>query len=312
MQPLGENRRQNEMDMNLLADAQQDYSVLGGGNSRLLPRFIRKSIRFVNGLTPIRLIKSRGVQITIAGFAVILGSGYFIKTADKNSMLSSASSHMGFEASKLVVNGNKNLDINVLQARLATQLGNSLFSFKVDAARDEVLNDPWVKSATVRKVYPDTIVVDVIEREPVALWQSKGEVHLIARDGFVISKAGPKHMRLPQVVGEGANKAAAEFLSVVSRFPTISQKASAYVRVAGRRWNVRMNDGPQVLLPEADWQVALSELQDLQVNKELLDRDVLQIDMRLADRLVIKLDPEAAEIRKTAIQKALKRDWHKT
>lgn len=312
MQPLGENRRQSEMDGNLLAHAKQDYSVVGGRESRLMPRFIRKSIRFAKGLTPVRLIKSRGVQIALAGLAVIVGSGYFIQNTDKNSMLSSASSHMGFEASKLVVNGHKNLDINVLQARLATQLGNSLFSFKVDAARDEVLNDPWVKSATVRKVYPDTIVVDVVERVPVALWQSKGEVHLIARDGFVISKAEPKHMRLPQVVGEGANKAAAEFLSVVSRFPTISQKASAYVRVAGRRWNVRMNDGPQVLLPEADWQVALSELQGLQARKELLDRDILQIDMRLADRLVIKLDPEAAEIRKTAIQKALKRDWHKT
>jgi len=235
LQPLGENRRQSKMDMNLLADAQQG--------------------------------------------SLVVGSGYFIKTADKNSMLSSASSHMGFEASKLVVNGNLNLDINVLQARLATQLGNSLFSFKVDAARDEVLNDPWVKSATVRKVYPDTIVVDVIERKPVALWQSKGEVHLI---------------------------------SVVSRFPTISRKASAYVRVAGRRWNVRLHDGPQVLLPESDWQVALSELQGLQASKELLDRDILQIDMRLSDRLVIKLDPEVAEIRKTAIQKALKRDWHKT
>ncbi len=187
-----------------------------------------------------------------------------------------------------------------------------MFSFKVDAARDEVLNDPWVKSATVRKVYPDTIVVDVVERKPVALWQSKGEIHLISRDGFVISQAGPKHMNLPQVVGEGANMAAAEFLSVIGRFPSISQKASAYVRVAGRRWNVRINDGPQVLLPEADWQVALNELQVLQKEKELLDRDVVQIDMRLADRLVIKLDPDAAEIRKTAIQKSLKRDWHKT
>ena len=312
MQPLGENKRHNEMDGNLLANAQQDYSVVGGRESRLMPRFVRKSIRFAKGLTPVRLVKSRGVQIAATGLAVIVGSGYFIQNTDKNSVLSSASSHMGFEASKLVVNGHKNLDINVLQARLATQLGNSLFSFKVDAARDEVLNDPWVKSATVRKVYPDTIVVDVVEREPVALWQFKGEVHLIARDGFVISKAEPKHMRLPQVVGEGANKAAAEFLSVVSRFPMISQKASAYVRVAGRRWNVRMNDGPQVLLPEADWQVALSELEGLQASKELLDRDILQIDMRLADRLVIKLDPEAAEIRKTAIQKALKRDWHKT
>lgn len=312
MQPLGENKRQSEMDINLLADAQQDSSVLGARNSRPLPRLIRKSIRFAQGLTPVRLIKSRGIQIATASLAVLVGSGYFIQSADKNSVLSSASSHMGFEASKLVVNGNKNLDIDVLQARLATQLGNSLFSFKVDAARDEVLNDPWVKSATVRKVYPDTIVVDVVERQPVALWQSKGEVHLIARDGFVISRAEPKHMRLPQVVGEGANMAAAEFLSVVSRFPTISEKASAYVRVAGRRWNVRINDGPQVLLPEADWQVALSELQGLQASKSLLDRDILQIDMRLADRLVIKLDPETAEVRKTAIQKALKRDWHKT
>lgn len=312
MQPLGGNKRHKEMDQNLLADAMRDQSVSGSKNTRLLPRFVRKSIRFAQGMTPTRFLRSRALQVFALGALVIIGGGYFIHNADKNSMVATATSYMGFEASKLVVNGNDNLDINVLQARLATQLGNSLFSFKVDAAREEVLNDPWVKSATVRKVYPDTIVVDVVERVPVALWQSKGEVHLISRDGFVISQAGPKHMNLPQVVGEGANMAAAEFLSAISRFPMISQKASAYVRVAGRRWNVRMNDGPQVLLPEANWQAALNELQTLQVEKELLDRDVVQIDMRLTDRLVIKLDPAVADVRKTAIEKALKRDWHKT
>ena len=312
MQPLGGNTRQKEMDMNLHAEAMRDRSVVSSSSVRPLPRFLRRTIRFVQGITPARLLTSRTAHVMVLGAVVVFGSGYFIQNANKNGMVASASSHMGFEASKLVVNGNVNLDINILQARLATQLGNSLFSFKVDAAREEVLNDPWVKSATVRKVYPDTIVVDVVERKPVALWQSKGEVHLIARDGFVISQAGPKHMNLPQVVGEGANLAAAEFLSVISRFPSIAHKASAYVRVAGRRWNVRLNDGPQVLLPEADWQVALNELQTLQATKELLDRDVVQIDMRLADRLVIKLDPDAAEIRKTAIQKSLKRDWHKT
>ena len=312
MQPLGENTRHTEMDTNLHAEAMRDVSVLGASQSRPLPRVVRRAIRFVQGITPGRLIKSRVLKVSVLGLVAIAASGYYVQNADKNSMLASASSHMGFEASKLVVNGHQNLDINILQARLATQLGNSLFSFNVNDARAEVLNDPWVKSANVRKVYPDTIVLDVVERQPVALWQSKGELHLIARDGFVISRAGPKHMNLPQVVGEGANLAAAEFLSVMGRFPVISQKASAYVRVAGRRWNVRMNDGPQVLLPEADWQVALSELQNLHKSKELLDRDIVQIDMRLADRLVIKLDPDAAEIRKTAIQKSLKRDWHKT
>lgn len=311
MQPLGGNNRHHEMDANLLADAMQDSSVLGSGKFRILPRFMRRSIRFVQGLTPARVLASRSARIAALGLLVVAGSGFLISKTE-NSLAASATSYMGLNASKLVVNGNKNLDMNILQARLATQLGSSLFSFKVDEARNEVLNDPWVKSAKVRKVYPDTIVVDVVERQPVALWQSKGEVHLIARDGFVISKAGVKHMHLPQVVGEGANMAAAEFLSIISRFPDIAGKASAYVRVAERRWNVRLHDGPQILLPEADWQMALNELQKLQTQKELLDRDIVQIDMRLSDRLVIKLDPEAADIRKTAIEKSLKRDWHKT
>lgn len=312
MQPLGGNKRHKKMDYNSLAYAGRDTSFFESSKKRLLPRIARRVIRFIQGVTPKRLVTSKAVHVIALGLVAIGASGYFINTADQNSVMASASSHMGFEASKLVVNGNENLDINILQARLATQLGNSLFAFEVDEAREAVLNDPWVKSATIKKVYPDTIVVDVVERKPVALWQSKGEVHLIAKDGFVIGNAGPKHMNLPQVVGDGANMVAAEFLSAIGKFPKISQKASAYVRVAGRRWNVRLASGPQVLLPEFDWQYALSDLQDLQSQQRILDRDMVQIDMRLPDRLVIKLDSDMAEIRKTAIQKSLKRDWHKS
>lgn len=312
MQPLGGNKHHPDRGESLFVDGKQDSSVFGFANSRNAPRFVRKAARFLQVLTPTRFVTSKTVHMIALGAVVVVASGFLINSDSKNRLMASASSVTGLQASKLVVNGNENLDINVLQARLATQLGNSLFSFKVDEARNEILNDPWVKDAKVRKVYPDTIVVDVVERKPVALWQSKGEVHLIAKDGFVISKAGPKHMNLPQVVGEGANMVATEFLSAISRFPVITKKASAYVRVAGRRWNVRFGEGPQVLLPESDWQVALFELQDLQTQKRLLDRDILQIDMRLRDRLVLKLDPKDAEVRKTAIRKSLKRDWHKT
>lgn len=312
MQPVGENKRHKEMDKSWLADAMSGALVDGDEPLRNSSRGFRKTSRFARNILQFPILKSRTVQVIILAGVAVVGSGYLIQESDKNSMIASMTSQVGFEASKLVVNGNNNLDINVLQARLATQLGNSLFAFEVDAARQEVLNDPWVKSATVRKVYPDTIVVDVVERKPVALWQSQGEVHLIASDGFVIAKASQTQMNLPQVVGEGANMAASEFLSVMNRYPGISQKANAYVRVAGRRWNLSMASGVQVLLPESDWQYALSDLQDLQNQKEMLERDILQIDMRLPDRLVIKLDPEMAEVRKTAIEKSLKRKWHKT
>ncbi len=312
MQPIGGNKLHNEMDESWLANAKPANFVMGDETARNSTRGFRKASRLTRAVLQLPFLKRRAVQLLILAGAVTFGSSYLIKDSDKNRIIASMTSQTGFEASKLVVNGNVNLDINILQARLATQLGNSLFSFEVDAAREEVLNDPWVKSATIRKVYPDTIVVDVIERKPVALWQSKGELHLIASDGFVIAKAEQSHMSLPQVVGEGANMVAAEFLSVMNKYPAISQKASAYVRVAGRRWNLSMENGIQVLLPASDWEYALNDLQDLQNKKTLLDRDVLQIDMRLPDRLVIKLDPEMAEIRKTAIQESLKRKWHKT
>lgn len=312
MQPVSGNQRRGDTISTPLADATRGDVHFGMESNRQLPRFVRRSIRLVKGLTPMRVVKSRGLQMFVLGAAVLGASGYVLKSTDQTGILATASAHVGFEASKLVVNGHQNLDMNVLQARLGSQLGNSLFSFGVDKARDAVLSDPWVKSATVKKVYPDTIVVNVVERKPVALWQSRGEIQLIAADGFVIGKASPEHMVLPQVVGDGANISAAEFLSVMDTFPAISQKANAYVRVAGRRWNIRLADGPQVLLPEFDWHYALSDLQEMQKQNRILDRDVVQIDMRLPDRLVIKLDPEMADVRRAAIEKSIKKDWHKS
>ena len=310
MQPLGEHtRHQNDLDSRVASARLEEGRVSSGG--RQLPRFIRRAIRMSRGLTAERVLRSRASLLVALSAALAIGGGYYVKNAGPDSLLASATTSLGFNAGKLVVNGNRNLDLNVLQARLGPYLGQSLFGFEVDEAREEILNDPWVKSATVRKVYPDTIVVDVIERQAVALWKSNDKVNLISRDGFVIGEAELHQMRLPQVVGNGANMAAAEFLSVISRFPNLSERSSAYIRVGGRRWDVLFSNGLRVLLPEDDWKLALSELQNLHDSKQMLERDLVQIDMRLPDRLVLKMEPEAAEIRKTAIQKSLERDWHK-
>ena len=119
-------------------------------------------------------------------------------------------------------------------------------------------------------------------------------------------------MKLPQVVGAGANLAASEFVSEVARFPKIVERAGAFVRVADRRWNIVLKDGLKILLPEYGWKESLVELSSLQSKQGILDRELVQIDMRLPDRMVLRLEQEDARERREYLENILKRDWHRT
>ena len=150
------------------------------------------------------------------------------------------------------------------------------------------------------------------EFEPYALWKVEDAVNLISADGNIIGPAAQRHMLLPQVVGLEANKEASEILIAIQEYPELAERSEAFVRVGKRRWNIIMKGGLRVLLPENEWQESLDNLRAMQVERQLLDREIIQVDMRLPDRMIMKLKHEDAEVRKTVIRDALKKDWHKT
>ncbi|MEM7068162.1 MAG: FtsQ-type POTRA domain-containing protein [Pseudomonadota bacterium] len=279
-------------------------SVNGAGKRR--GRLSRKIQSFVHQ----KAFSRKSWAAMIAAAVVIVGTGYV--SVKKPQFVTAMASKTGFSAKSLIVKGNSEVEAQNVEYSLAPQLQGTIFSFDTNLAREELLKNPWLKTANVRKVYPDKIVVEVVEREPFAFWKSSDTVTVIARDGVVLGEASPEHLRLPQVVGTGANLAASEFISGVARFPKIVTRASAFVRIADRRWDIVIDDGTKILLPEDDWQVALAELESLQINRGILDRELMHIDMRLPDRMVLRLDPEAAKQRAEHLESVLKRDWHRT
>jgi cell division protein FtsQ len=62
--------------------------------------------------------------------------------------------------------------------------------------------------------------------------------------------------------------------------------------VGERRWNLRLNTGADILLPEGHEAAALDRLMQLQQDHALLDRPLQVVDMRLPDRLVIRPKPD--------------------
>jgi cell division protein FtsQ len=160
----------------------------------------------------------------------------------------------------------------------------------------------------VLKLYPDRLHISVTERKAFALWQKNGRVSVISRDGTVLEPyVAPQFTRLPLVVGEGAAQRAADFLALMDRYPAIRDQARAYVLVAERRWNIKLNNGLDVRLPEAQPERAIETLIALDRDKRLLSRDITAIDLRLADRVTVRLSDAAAQARDEALKTKTKR-----
>jgi cell division protein FtsQ len=179
----------------------------------------------------------------------------------------------------------------------------SLLFLDADAARARLMANPWIADAAVLKLYPDRLQITVTERQAFALWQKDGRVSVIAVDGTVLEPfVEDRYLRLPLVVGRGAERQANDFLAVVDRYPGIVSLLRASVLVADRRWNLRLTNGIDVRLPETNVEQALDRLVMLDREKKLLSRDIVAVDLRLPDRVTVRLSDAAAQAREDALK----------
>lgn len=203
-------------------------------------------------------------------------------------------STFGFAVEKVNVVGNhQTSEIDVLGA-LGLDGDTSMVGFDVDEARKLLAQLPWIQSVTVQKVYPDRLNVTLVERKPIALWQHDGDIDVVDADGRVIVPFRPGLGRnLPLVVGRGAEVSASEFLAQMDRFPELKERIRAYIRIGDRRWDVLLDNGVRLKLPEVDVNRRLTEALDIDKREGLFSRDVLSIDLRLGDRVTVALSDDA-------------------
>ena len=175
---------------------------------------------------------------------------------------------------------------------LGIKRGTPMLYVDVDEARARLEALPWVKSAEARRVWPDRINVRIIERKPVALWQNDGDIVVVDAEGRPIAGEDVSRFTdLPLVVGKGAESAVASLLELIATQPKLKSRVKAAVRVGERRWNLRLDNGVEVRLPEEGAEAALGELVRLDREQEILARDIKAIDLRFPDRFIVKLPP---------------------
>jgi len=206
-----------------------------------------------------------------------------------------ATAEAGFKVDDVLVEGRARTKRSAILKALGVARDTPILAFDPHAAKRRLEALPWVRAATVERRLPEAIFVRLVERKPRALWQHQGRLAVIDRGGDVIPGAKPEAFAdLPLLVGEGAPGHAADLLAMLDSEPELKTRVSAAVRVRDRRWNLRLDGGIDVRLPERDPAAAWAELARIQREHDVLGRDVVIIDLRMPDRLIVRTAPDAA------------------
>lgn len=246
-------------------------------------------------------ISAAALIAAFVGYGVVLGG-------HGPALLDFVTARSGFQISAVRLTGQIETSDSALLAALSIEPGGSLLAFDVAAARDRLETLPWIASATIRKLYPDALSVEVTEKQAFARWHDGSRVFLIDRKGVLITdEFDVSYDTLPLVAGRGAPELAEAAMAMVAGHEALADRVAALVRVGDRRWDVLLTDGPTIRLPEDGQEAALQEVVRLEAQAKLLQRDIAVVDLRIPDRITIRLTPDAAEKRRAELAKRAKR-----
>ena len=202
---------------------------------------------------------------------------------------------VGLGVTVVTVSGTTHMSEPRILAIAGIDASRSLPFFDVAEAKARLEADPLIKQASVRKLYPNQVVIDIVERTPYAVWQKDGDVSAIAADGAPIDEVTDgRYADLPFVVGEGANARVREYVQLLDAMEELKPRVEAGVLVGQRRWNLRLKSGVDIKLPEDDPLAAVTELLRLQRQSRILDKDMLALDFRVPGRVFVRLTEDAA------------------
>lgn len=195
----------------------------------------------------------------------------------------------GFRVEGIEVTGVRRMNTLTVYATVLDQKSRAMPLVDLEAVRDRLKRYGWVADAQVSRRLPNKLVVHIIERQPVAVWQHEGALTLIDADGVALERITPEKLpALPLLIGDGANRQAQAYQALFDATPAMRSLVKAATWVGDRRWNILFATGETLALPEDAPQRALVKFAEIESNRQLLGRGLLRFDMRDPTRMVVR------------------------
>jgi cell division protein FtsQ len=204
----------------------------------------------------------------------------------------------GFRVKSVDVQGLKQMDPRPVYDIALDQKTTAMPLVDVSAIRERLLDYGWVKDARVSRRFPDTLVIDIVERKPAALWQNEQGLSLIDEQGVVLDRVPVSRMPdHPLLVGKGANAQAIQLDRLLSEVPALKAQLVSAKWIGQRRWDLSFQSGETILLPEGEKVAgaALVKFAKMDKSSGLLGRGIVRFDLRIPGKMTVRLPRDPGE-----------------
>ena len=245
----------------------------------------------------------RLVRIGIPAFLAALVAGIWLSDETRRANLTGGIDGLvdrvqhreAFMVHAMQVEGASEVVDKGLRAMLPVDLPASSFDIDLEKLRERVLKLDAVQAVDLRITPGGVISAVVTERVPAVLWRHARGIELLDKTGHRVASATARDVRgdLPIIAGIGADRAAPEALALVDAAGPILPRLRGIERIGERRWDVVLDQGQRIKLPEEGALRALERIIAMDHAQHMLARDIAVIDLRAESRPVVQIGLEA-------------------
>ena len=224
---------------------------------------------------------------TIVTASVYAGVPQFVGTE-----MGQVAGRAGFKVKRVEVKGLDRMDSLTVYAVALDQHSMAMPLVDLDKVRGQLLQYGWIEDARISRRWPDTLVVDIVERKPAAIWQNNQKLSLIDGTGVELERVDPNAIPdLPLVIGPNANRQIEDLHDLLATVPALKPMLAGASWVGNRRWDLRFESGEVLALPEGQdiASNALKRFARLDGTQRLLGRGFVRFDMRDPSKFVVRL-----------------------
>lgn len=243
--------------------------------------------------------------MVFGGFVLAIGAVVLVALdipAKAERAAGTAVGHAGFMVRGYQITGINHMNRKLVDAVVADELHRATDESGADRApqalvdvaqiRQRLMSFGWVKDARVSRRLPDTLVIDIVERTPAALWQNQGQLALIDGEGVVLDRVAIDKMPdLPLLIGPGANRREQQLIRIMDEVPTLKPQLASATWVGDRRWDLAFQSGETVALPEGEdvAKSVLAKFAHADKQSGLLGRGIIRFDLRKPGQMTVRL-----------------------
>lgn len=245
-------------------------------------------IRRIRNFTAKTWLVLKILAIILIGIFIATDKFDFITISVKEKIIEYSQS-VGFNVENIVIEGKKHLQTEDVLDSIALEDQTAILSLDLEEIKVNLEENPWVMQAVIERKLPNTIIIGLKERTPIAIWQRGKDYFLVDTEGVLIDIEDIEEFsHLMLIMGKDANIFARKLIDDLNASPELAKHILFATMLGKRRWDLRFEGGLTVKMPQYDFSKAYDYLIKMHQNNRLLNHNLKIIDLRDSHKYYIE------------------------